>query len=79
MITMNKNILVAILALVLILVVSCAPKLVPTTPASTGQAATSLEEQQIDSGLDDLNELDNLSTASQDVSFDDIDALGFGQ
>jgi len=76
---MKQSIIVmAILSLVLVLVVSCAPKQAPTT-VSTGAAATSPEEQQIASGLDDLKELDSLDNSSQDVSFDDVDALGYGQ
>lgn len=74
---MKRSIIVVMmLSLVLLLVVSCAPKTVPT---STGAAATSPEEQQIASGLDDLKELDSLENSTQDVSFDDVDALGYGQ
>ncbi len=75
---MKKSIIVlVILSLVLVLVVSCAPK--PVTTASTGDAATSPEEQDISAGLDDLEELDTLGNASEDVSFEDLDALGYGQ
>ncbi len=76
---MKRSIIVmVILSLVLILVVSCGPKQIPT-PVPVGAAATSPEEQQIASGLDDLKELDSLVNSSQDVSFDDVDALGYGQ
>ncbi len=76
--TMKQSLIVTlILSLVLVLVVSCTPKPVQTAP--TGEAAISPEEQDISAGLDDLEELDTLGTASEDVSFEDLDALGYGQ
>ncbi len=75
---MKRGIIVTlILSLVLVLVVSCAPKPIQTAP--TGDAAVSPEEQDISAGLDDLEELDTLGNASEDVSFEDLDALGYGQ
>ncbi len=75
---MKKSIIViAILSLVLLLVVSCAPKQAITAP--TRDTVTSPEEGDISAGLDDLEELDTLGNASEDVSFEDLDALGYGQ
>ncbi len=76
---MKRSIIViVVLSLALLFVASCAPKQVQI-PVSTGAAGTSPEEKQIDSGLNDLKELDTLGNTSEDVSFEDVDALGYGQ
>ena len=76
--TMKRTmIVIAILSLVLLFVVSCASK--PAITAPTGDAAISPEEQDLTAGLDDLEELDTLGNSNEDVSFEDLDALGYGQ
>ncbi|MBI2103318.1 hypothetical protein HYT55_05730 [Candidatus Woesearchaeota archaeon] len=70
---MKRTIVAVVLGLVLLLVIACAPKQVPTT---TGEAAISPEETEIVSELDDINELDTLDQElNQDVSFDEVDQL----
>ena len=63
----------AIFLVSLLFVVACAPQ-IPTV------APESLEEVEISSSLDDLQELDALDQdMAEDVTFEELDELGLGE